>query len=163
MFDHFLPKRIDNSYSGHQAALWIFVPLLLLKVVMSINGMFNGYIIAMTADGIPLNTFPPASVHAVVAFVAMWGLGHFLLCVLSVLVFVRYRAMIPFMFALLLLEHLGRELIWHLLPVERIGTPPAFYVNFVFLALMAAGLPLSLRQRSPQNVHSLSDAKGTAQ
>jgi hypothetical protein len=63
---------------------------------------------------------------------------------LCMLVLVRYRAMIPFMFALLLLEHLSKRLILHFLPIPRTGTPPGNAVNLVLLALMIVGLALSL-------------------
>jgi hypothetical protein len=49
------------------------------------------------------------------------------------------------MFALLLLEHLGRTLILQVLPMPRTGTPPASTINLVLLALMVIGLALSMR------------------
>ncbi len=55
--------------------------------------------------------------------------------------------MIPFMFALLLLEHLGRRLIFLVMPVVKSGTPPGFYVNLLLAALLVAGLALSLLNR----------------
>ena len=64
---------------------------------------------------------------------------------LGLLVLVRYRAMVPFMFALLLLEHLGRRLIFFVLPIASTGTSPGFFVNLVFVAVMIVGLALSLR------------------
>jgi hypothetical protein len=163
MFDQFLPKQIDNSYRGQKAAIWIFVPLLLLKVVMSVNSIFIGHMVATSADGIPLDTFPPAAARAMISFLAMWGLGHFVLCALCILVLVRYRRMIPFMFGVLLLEHLIRRLISHFLPIERIGAPPAVYFNLILLTLMVAGLLLSLWTGSRQNRSSFSDARGAAQ
>ncbi len=67
-----------------------------------------------------------------------------MLCLLGMLVLARYRSMIPFMFALLLLEYSSRKLILHFLPVVKIGTPPGFYVNLILLTLMIVGLALSL-------------------
>jgi hypothetical protein len=52
------------------------------------------------------------------------------------------------MFALLLLEHLSRRLILLVLPIVRTGSPPGFVVNLVLLALMIAGLALSLWSRA---------------
>ncbi len=60
---------------------------------------------------------------------------------------VRYRALVSFLFALLLLEHLGRRLILLLLPIVKTGNPPGTVVNLVLLALMIAGLALSLWSR----------------
>ena len=55
--------------------------------------------------------------------------------------------MIPLMFALLLLEHLGRRLIFWVMPIVKTGTPPGFYVNVILTVLLVVGLALSLRSR----------------
>jgi hypothetical protein len=147
MLDQLLPQRIDNTYRGHKLALWLFALLVLMKVAMSLSSIFNGYSVASSADGLPLDTYPSAAARTIVALFAIFGLAHFMICLLCILVLVRYRGMIPFMFALLLLEHLSRKLILQFLPIVRTGTPPGFYVNLVLLALMIVGLALSLRSQ----------------
>src|SRR2546425_4617721 len=145
MFSQFLPQRIDNTYRGHKLALWLFGLLLLMKIAMSLNSIFNGYSVASSADGIPLDTFTPVAARTVVSLFALLGLSNFVICLLCILVLARYRSMIPFMFALLLLEYMSRKLILQFLPIVRTGTPPGFYINLVLLALMIVGLALSLR------------------
>ncbi len=147
MFNQLLPHRIDNTYRGHKLALWLFALLVLLKVTMSLNSIFNGYSVVTSADGIPLDTFPAAAAQAVVTLFAILGLSNLMICLLCMLVLVRYRSMIPFMFALLLLEHLSRRLIINLMPIVRSGTPPGSYVNLILLGLMIVGLALSLWSR----------------
>jgi hypothetical protein len=68
--------------------------------------------------------------------------------VLGVLTLTRYRAMIPLMFVLLLIEHLARRWVLLVKPIARTGTPPGIYINLVLLGLMIAGLVLSLRRRA---------------
>ncbi len=148
MFNRLLPRHIDNTYHGHKLALWLFALIVLMKSVVSINSIFNGYSVAVSADGIPLDTFTPAGAQAVVSAFAAWGLAQLVICLLCLLVLVRYRAMLPFMFALLLLEHLCRRLLFWVMPVATTGTPPGFYVNLVLAVLMVVGLALSLRSRS---------------
>ena len=147
MLDHLLPRTIDNTYRGHKLALWLFALLVLMKVAMSLSSIFNGYSVLTSADGIPLHTYPAAAARTIVALFALLGLAHFIICLLSILVLVRYRGMIPFMFALLLVEQLGRKLILQLMPIVRIGTPPASAINLAVLALMIIGLGLSLWRR----------------
>ena len=152
MFSQFLPQRIDNTYRGHKLALWLFGLLLLMKIAMSLNSIFNGYSVASSADGIPLDTFTPAAARTVVSLFALLGLSNFVICLLCILVLARYRSMIPFMFALLLLEYMSRKLILQFLPIVRTGTPPGFYINLVLLALMIVGLALSLRSEGTLQV-----------
>lgn len=148
MVNQLLPRSIDNTYRGHKVALWLFGFVVLMKVAMSLNSIFNGYSVASSADGVPLDRYPSAAAQTIVALFAVFGLAHFVICVLCILVLIRYRRMIPFMFALLLLEQLSRRLILQLLPVVRTGRPPASAINLVLLALMIIGLTLSLRSHS---------------
>jgi len=147
MFDQLLPQRVDRTYRGHKLALWLFALLLLMKVAMSLNSIFNGYSVASSADGIPLDTYPSAAARTIVSLFALLGLSNFVICLLCILVLVRYRSVLPFMFALLLLEYLSRKLILQFLPIVSSGTPPGFYVNLVLLALMMVGFVLSLRSQ----------------
>jgi len=144
MFSDLLPQRIDNTYRGHKLALWLFGLLVLIKTAMSVNSIFLGHKVATSADGIPLDTFPPAAAQTVLALFAIWGLVHLMICLLCVLVLFRYRAMVPLMFAFLLLEHLGRKLVLQFIPIARTGTPPGSSVNLALLAVMIVGLALSL-------------------
>ena len=55
--------------------------------------------------------------------------------------------MVPFLFTLLLLQHLGGRLILQFIPLVRTGAPPAFVVNLIQLTLLVLGLGLSLWRR----------------
>jgi hypothetical protein len=145
MFDPLLPRQIDNTYRGHRLALWLFAALVLLKGAIGVGTIFNGRSAATSADGIPLDTFTPAGEQAFVALFAAWGLSQLMLNLMGLLVLVRYRAMIPFMFALLLLEHLGRKLIFVVMPIARTGDAPGGFINLALVAVMIVGLVLSLR------------------
>jgi hypothetical protein len=143
-----LPRRIDNTYRGHPLAVWLFVPVVVLKTGIALGAIFNGHAAAQSADGIPLDTFGAGGAEAVLALFAIWGLSQLVFSVLGTLALIRYRALIPFMFVLLLLEHLARRGILWVKPIARIGSPPGVYINLVILALMVVGLALSLRSRA---------------
>ena len=147
MLHKLLPQRIDNTYRGHKFALWLFALIVLMKIVIGLNTIFNGRLVATTADGIPLDTFTPAGVQTVLALFAIWGVAHLIICLLCALILARYRAMVPLMFTLLVLEFLSRKLVLYFLPIVRIGSPPGFFVNLALLALMIVGLMLSLRSQ----------------
>jgi hypothetical protein len=142
-----LPQRIDNSYRGHKLALWLFGLVVLVKTGIGVGTIFNGRDAAINADGIPLDAFTPAGAQAFVSVFAAWGLAQVTIGVLCILVLIRYRALVPFMFALLLLEHLLRRLIFFVLPMPRIGEPPGFVINLALVAVMIVGLGLSLWNR----------------
>jgi len=142
------PQRIDNTYRGHPLAFWLFIPVVVLKTGIALGTIFNGRGAAQSADGIPLNSFGASGAEAVVALFAIWGLAQLVFSVLGVLALTRYRAMIPFVFVLFLLEHLARRWILLVKPIARTGTPPGIYINLLILVLMIVGLALSLRSRA---------------
>jgi len=148
MLNRIFPQPIDNTYRGHPLAVWLFIPVVVLKTGVALGTIFNGRGAAQSADGIPLDSFGAGGAEAVVALFAIWGLSQLVFSALGVLALTRYRAMIPFMFVLLLVEHLARRWILLVKPIARIGTPPGIYINLVLLVLMIVGLALSLRSRA---------------
>ena len=140
------PERADNSYAGHKLALWLFALLLLLKGAISVNSMLNVFMVATSADGIPLDTFGPAGQQAFVALFALWGYSHLMICLLGVLVLIRYRSLVPLMYALLLVEHLGRKALLYFHPISKTGTSHGLVINIALLVVMVIGLALSLWQ-----------------
>lgn len=157
MLNQLLPPQLDNVYRGYKMALWLLALVLLQKIAMCLNILFNGAYVATTADGIPLGTFPAAAAQTVLAFFALWGLDHLMISLLCILVLVRYRSMVPLMYVLLVLEHLGRKLALVFLPVARVGTPPGFYINLGLLALMIIGLLLSFRRQPTEKATVTND------
>jgi hypothetical protein len=143
-----LPRSLDNTYRGHPLAVWCFIPVVVLKTGIALSSIFNGRNAAQLADGIPLDRFGAGGAEAVVALFAIWGLAQLVVSVFGVLAIARYRAMIPLMFVLLLLEHLAKKWILLVKPIARTGTPTGSYVNLAILVLMIVGLALSLWRRS---------------
>jgi hypothetical protein len=148
MLNRVFPQRFDNNYRGHKLALWLFIPIVLMKVGISVSSIFDTYNVVRSADGIPIDTFTSGGAEAVVSVTTLLGLSQFLLASLGVLALVRYRAMIPLMYVLLLVEYLAKKWILLVKPIVRTGTSPSTYVNLVLIVLLVAGLVLSLRTRS---------------
>jgi hypothetical protein len=155
MLDQLLPRRVDNTYRGHPLGLWLFVLIVLAKIANSFASIFYGYVAASAADGIPLDTFTPPAAQAVLSLLALWGLAHLTISLLCTVVLVRYRALIPLMLTLLLLEQVSRKLLVHVMPVIKTGTPPGSWVNLVLIALLVIGLVLSLRSRGSVQTQQL--------
>ena len=138
------PQTIDNNYRGHKLALWLFGALLLMRLVMSVNSLLNGRAVLTGADGVPLDTYPPTAAQTIVALFALMACSQLVMCVLGGVALIRYRGMIPLLFALQLVEHLGRRVVLNLIPIVRVGAPPAGVITLILLAFMVVGLALSL-------------------
>jgi hypothetical protein len=156
MLSRLFPKQIDNAYRGYWLALWIYVPIVLMKFAMGINvsGM-NPWIsnadILKDVDGVPLDTFGAEAGSMIVYMAASWALGLLLLSSIGLLVLIRYRAMIPLMFLVLTIEQVGRKGISLMNPIVRAvethGLSPGVLVNWGLTAGLVIGLVLSLAAR----------------
>jgi hypothetical protein len=147
MFNSLLPRQIDNTYHGHKVALWLFGLIVTVRIIQSLVILFNGYSVVMSADGIPLDTYPPAAAQTIVAMFGLSAVSRLFILLLCVLVLVRYRSAVPFMFAFLALSYLAGQLFLQFVPTVRTGTPRGPLVNLVLFALMIIGLALSLWRR----------------
>lgn len=144
MFDKVLPQRIDNAYRGNKLAIWLLGLVVGVMILQSVFVLFNGHSTLINADGIPLDTYPPAAAQTVLALFELRGLSRLIISLLCLVVLVRYRSAIPLMFGILVLNFLATQLILWFTPLVRTGTPPGPIVNLIMFALMIIGLALSL-------------------
>jgi|1185.fasta_scaffold395370_2 hypothetical protein len=147
MLDLLFPKSIDNTFRGQKAGLWLFALIALMRTVMGVNVMLNTHKIATGADGIPLDTYPIAAAENIVAMFAMVGLAYFTTALIGWVALVRYRAAVPLIFTLMLVQFFGGLLLSKAHPLVRVGEPPASVINLTILTILLAGWSLSLWPR----------------
>ena len=154
MLTRLFPRQVDNDYQGWRLAIWLLVPLVLLKLLQGANVAWgNSRHILETADRVPVGTFPSEAASHLVFLFASWGLGILVLGLLGIVVLLRYRGMIPLMYLLLLIEQLGRKALStiHLdRPFLSFVASPANVINWGFLLVIVVGFFLSLSPRRPR-------------
>ena len=151
-----LPKTIDNHYRGHKLAFWFFWAVIVIRGFQGAYLIVNGHSIVRSADGVPLETFPFAAAESIVAVFVITGSSRLILSLLSVLIFLRYRSMIPLMLVLLTVDQMAKEVLLLFYPLYRVGHPVGPTVNLGLLFLTIIGLILSIiRTKSkPASLHS---------
>lgn len=148
MFDKLLPQPIDNKYSGSKIALWLFGFIVFIHILQSVLVIVNGYSIAQSADGIPLQTYSPDAAQTILALFILGSLRRLIISLMCAVVLFRYRSAVPLMFVVLGINYLGSQLVFHFVPLVRVGTPPGVVMNFIMFVLTTVGLALSLWTRS---------------
>jgi hypothetical protein len=146
MLSRLFPRQFDNVYRGHFLGLWIFVPIMLIKALQSLESIFNTRATAIGADGIPLASFPPAAAEEIVSTFALLGLYLLVIPFQSAIILIRYRSMVPFMYFCLLTLQISTR-IFHFLTdasAPQSGHPIGFYINLGIMAVTAIGFFLSL-------------------
>ena len=148
MLGRLFPKQMDNTYRGHWLGMWLFVPIVLLELVIGTNSIINTRSVAMGADGIPLDSFSDAATREVIVEFALLGLWRVLFGLLGVVALIRYRAMIPLVYLLLLIQQIGGRAILMTHPTGAGTTQTGSIVVLVLLGLTLAGFVLSLLGRT---------------
>lgn len=149
------PARVDNAFAGHPLAYWFLAPPLILKLLMGFNvAGLNPWIssrhILKSADGVPVDTYPPELATLVVFLFASWGYGLLILAALCLVAVVRYRALLPLMILALLAEQAGRMVLsarYFTAPVAEGGVSPSALINWGLAAFLAIAFILSLAPR----------------
>ena len=149
MLGRIFPKQIDNTYRGYWLAVWLLVPLVLVKLGMGFNVILNTRDVIQGVDGVPLDTFSAEAQKSLVFAFQAWALGLFLSALLGLIALVRYRAMVPLIYLLLLAENAGRKIIQlimqeaHASPTGN-GLSVGATVNLVLIAALLIGFALSV-------------------
>lgn len=150
MLSGLFPRQLDNNYRGYKLAIWLLVLLLLFKTSISVNAvgwnplMTSGEVL-QRADRIPLDTYGANAADAAILLFAVWGVTHLVLNVLGFIALVRYRSMIPLIYLLIAIDHIGRMAAVNAFPIVRAeaGTV-SVPVNLILVALLLIGLGMSL-------------------
>src|ERR1700753_4214762 len=111
MLSLLLPRPFDNTFGGWLLRLWLFVPVLIVRLGIAFQSAFNAHDTAMNADGIPLDRFGALAASEAVALFALLGFAGLLLALLGLLALLRYRSMIPLMYLAFLLHQLGNRVL----------------------------------------------------
>jgi hypothetical protein len=147
LLDRLFPAHVDNRFPGHRLALWLFGLFVTLRLIMGTNGTFNAHAVATGADGISFEGLAPATAETLLLMFARLSLSQLMLALLSLVVLIRYKALVPLMYLVLLTELVGRRALALVLmqATDRAGPlPVGAYINMGLLALLVAGLALSL-------------------
>lgn len=148
-FEIILPAKIDNTIRGTKIPFYIFALYTIVSIVRSCIHLLSPDGGAGSIAGLDLSV---AGADGIVFAFALWGSSQLLFAIIQLLVVVRYRSLVSFMYLMLMLEVLLRELVGSMRPVTFAHTPPGAIGNQIILPLAALMLVLSLwsiaRQKS---------------
>lgn len=138
------PTQIDNVFPGQKIALWTFYALTALTLWRSQHHIFAPDGGAQSIATIPLDSYTQGGAATVISVFALWGLAQLGMAIIMLAACVRYKAMIPLLWLLILLEYTGRWTIAMFKPIETLGTAPGATANMVLPVVALIMLILSL-------------------
>jgi hypothetical protein len=141
VFEILLPAKIDNMIRGTKFPFYIFALYAIVSTVRSCIHLLSPDGGAGTIAGMDLSV---AGADGIVFAFALWGSSQLLFALIQLLVVIRYRSLVPFMWLMLALEVLLRELVGKMKPVTFDHTPPGAIGNQIMLPLAALMVVWSL-------------------
>ncbi len=141
IFENLLPDKIDNTLRGSKIPYYLFALYAIISTVRSCIHLLSPDGGAGTIAGLDLSV---AGADGIIFAFALWGSSQLLFALMQLLAVIRYRSLVPFMWLMLALEVLLRELVGKMKPVTFAHTPPGAIGNQIILPLAALMVVWSL-------------------
>jgi hypothetical protein len=148
MFVRLFPKEFDNAYRGHWLALVILGLLLFLRLTQTGLGLVDPVLVIRGPDGILFDTFNAPAQAAFTYVFRLLCFLNILVCLIGVLALVRYRAMVPLMYLVVLVLLAGQKVLGLLYPIPRAPDARGSMIILVMLAVTLLGWLLSVLDAS---------------
>jgi hypothetical protein len=136
-----LPKTIDNSIRGSKIPFFVFAMYAILSTVRSCIHIFSADGGAGSIAGLDLTI---SGADGIIFAFALWGSSQLLFAIIQLIVVLRYRALVPLMYLMLILEIILRQLVGIMKPVTFAHTPPGAIGNQLLLPLAIIMLILTV-------------------
>jgi len=141
IFEILLPAKIDNTLRGSKIPFYVFTLVAIVSLVRSCIHLLAPDGGASSIAGMDLSV---AGADGIIFAFALWGSSQLMLAIMQLLVVFRYRSFVPFMYLMLMLEVLLRELVGKMKPVTFAHIPPGAIGNQLILPLAALMLAWSV-------------------
>lgn len=148
MLQKILPEKIDNTFSGYEFAAYAFLILTIITIARSLAHMFLPDGGAQSIATIDVNVEGGVTI---IGIFAQWGLSQLLMASVYVIVYVRYKSLIPLMYLIIFVEYAGRIVMGLLKPLETVGTAPGAIGNLIIVPLAIILFIFSIRESNPKN------------
>lgn len=129
------------GYRGTRLSLWALVAMTAVTTVRSLVHVFAPDGGAGGIAGLDVSVEGGANL---IALFGQWGWEQLLLSLVTLVILVRYRFLVPFAWLLQALDWGGRMLVGELKPLVAAAPPPGAIGNWVLLPLALVALWLAL-------------------
>ncbi|MHA2047803.1 MAG: hypothetical protein ACXAAO_11300 [Candidatus Thorarchaeota archaeon] len=148
MLEKILPKQINNEFTGYKLSAYAFLGITIITVARSLAHMFlpDG-----GAGSIATIDLTGEGAVTIIGIFAQWGLSQLLMAGLYIVVYFRYKSLIPLMYIIIIAEYVGRIGMGLLKPIETVGTAPGTVFNFIIIPLAILLFIFAIREPTQES------------
>lgn len=145
MLERIFPETVDNNYKGHGIGK-------ALLILYTFKSFLAGSIHMFAADGgaqsiasVALDQFNNGGAESVVTMFGLWGMEQFVIGLIAAVILWRYKALIPMMSLVYVIEYAGRGVSHLFTPgLVTANTPPGAVADYVLIPMAIVMFLLSL-------------------
>lgn len=141
--DNILPKNINNEYKGLAIAKITFVIIVIMSIVRSLIHIFAPDGGASSIAGMDLS----AGSKEIIFVFALWGSAQLVQAIIQLVVYLKYKSLIPFMYLIFILEYSLRILVGKIKGVTFSHTPPGAIGNYLIILISILMFILALKKK----------------
>lgn len=143
VLEKILPEQIKNEFPGHKFSAYAFLIITIITVARSLAHMFlpDG-----GAESIATIDLSVGGADIIVSIFAQWGLSQLLMAGFYLVVYFRYKNLIPLMYIIIIAEYVGRIGMGLLKPLETMGTAPGGIGSLLVIPLAIILFIFSIRE-----------------
>ena len=141
-----LPAVVDNQFRGIKLSQYAFLLITVVTIVRSLIHVFAPDGGAQSIATIPLANYPADAAAAVILMFSLWGLSQLLMGFVYLVVYFKYKSLIPAMYVLMIVEYAMRIVIGQMKPIVTSGTAPGSIGNWIMVPVCIVLLILSLKR-----------------
>ena len=152
--DVLLPRAANNDYRGGRLPLYFFYALLAMVTFRSLVHFLKDDSGVNSIASIILFSGTPDPNNVVYMFSALWGSQQVIMLMVYLVVLLRYRNLIPLMWALMVVEILFRLTVGQIHPLTPeyyLRTPPGKLGNLPLLLISLTMVGLAIRNTLRQS------------
>ena len=146
-----LPNKLNNDYKGSKIAIYGLYPVFALYIFRSLVHFLSentGLIGIATIKELPIiDTINPNNLDYLLA--SLWGATQVSLTIILLILFIKYKNLVPLIYMICLLDHCFRLISGLLHPLTEeyyINTPPGVIGNLPLLIYFMLMFYLSLKK-----------------
>lgn len=137
------PEKAENDYKGYKVAE---ISFLIVTIVTIIRSLIHFLAPDGGAESIATIDLNIEGGKTIIGIFALWGASQLSMAIVYLIVFFRYKNLIPFMYVLIIIEYTMRILVGMMKPIETTGIAPGAVGNLIAIPLAFIMLFLSILQ-----------------
>jgi hypothetical protein len=149
----FLPSNLNNQYKGLKIVDYGLYPIFAIYIFRSLVHFLadnSGLVVIATIKEFPIfEGLDPNNI--IYLFASLWGATQVSLTVILLILFIKYKNLIPLIYLICLMDQCFRLISGYLHPLGEqyyINTPPGVISNIPILIYLIVMFFLSLKRRS---------------